>query len=211
VVRLRNQVLDSRLAHAQADYSVAQRRAVLANLQNSPEFGADNAERSRLVQQTEQLALETAQLDLRSPISGLVLTPRLNDQVGSYLTAGTEVVEVADPSILRARVYVSEHDLSRFHTGSRVRLLANGNAKKSEASVKAIEPASSEIPAGLIDLSQYKGLHPPNFYVVDVDVSNSDGRLKPGMVGTAKIYGERRSLAGGGWQAIRDFFGRRAW
>lgn len=211
VMRLRNQILDSRLAHARADYAVVQRRAVLANLQNSPEFGAANAERDRLGQQTQQLALETAQLDLRSPISGLVLTPQLRDRVGSYLTAGAEVAEIADPRILRARVYVSEHDLSRFHIGSEVRLLVNGSAKKSDASVAAIEPSSSEIPAGLIDLSQYKGLHPPNFYVVEVNVANTDGRLKPGMVGVAKVYGERRSLAGGGWQAIRNFFGRRAW
>ena len=211
VVRLRNPRLDSRAAHAQAEYSTVQRRTVLANLQNSPDFGAANAERIQLGQQTQQLTLETAQLELRSPIAGLVLTPRLTDQVGAYLPAGTEVAEVADPSTMHARVYVSEHDLSKFHIGSGVRLLANGSFKKADASVGSIEPASSEIPAGLIDLSRYKGLRPPNFYVVDVILSNPSGVLKPGMVGTAKVYGQQRSLAGFVWREIRDFFGRRAW
>jgi multidrug efflux pump subunit AcrA (membrane-fusion protein) len=184
---------------------------VLANLQNSPDFGAANTERIKLGQQSRQLALETAQLEVRTPIAGLVLTPRLSDQLGAYLPAGTEVAEVADLSTMHARVYVSEHDLSKFHIGSEVRLLANGFFKISDASVTAIEPAASEIPPGLIDLSRYKGLRPPNFYVVDVSLSNPSGALKPGMVGTAKVYGQRRSLGGFAWRETRDFFDRRAW
>jgi putative peptide zinc metalloprotease protein len=211
VVRLRNPVLDSRVAHAQAEYSVVHSRAVLANLQNSPDFGAANTERIKLGQQSRQLALETAQLEVRTPIAGLVLTPRLSDQLGAYLPAGTEVAEVADLSTMHARVYVSEHDLSKFHIGSEVRLLANGFFKIADASVTAIEPAASEIPPGLIDLSRYKGLRPPNFYVVDVSLSNPSGALKPGMVGTAKVYGQRRSLGGFAWRETRDFFDRRAW
>lgn len=211
VIRLRNPMLDSRVAHAQADYSVVRSRAVLANLQNSPDFGAANAERIQLRQKTQQLRLETAQLELRSPIAGLVLTPRLADQLGAFLPEGTEVAEVADLSTMHARVYVSEHDLSRFHIGSGVRLLANGSFKKADASVAAVEPAPSEIPAGIIDLSPYKGLRPPNFYVVDVTLANPRGVLKPGMVGTAQVYGQRRSLAGFAWREIRDFLGRRAW
>jgi putative peptide zinc metalloprotease protein len=211
VLQLRNRVIDSRLASAQADYSVGQHRAALANLQNSPDFGSANAERDQLGQQTQQLALESAQLELRSPIAGLVVTPRLGDQLGAYLPAGTEVAEIADPSTMRARVYISEHDLAKFHIGSPVRLLANGLASKTNGSVSAIEPAAAQIPSGLIDLSQYKGLHPPNFYVADVKLSNSEGLLKPGMVGIAKVYGGRRSLVGLGWQEVRNFFGRRAW
>lgn len=211
LVRLRNRTLDSRLAHAQADYSVGQSRAALAHLQNSPDFGVANAERNQLGQQTQQLALETAQLELRTPIAGSVLTPRLSDQVGAYLPAGTEVAEIADLSIMRARVYVSEHDLSKFRIGSQVRLLGHGFLRKYDASVAAIQPMSSEMPSGITDISQYKGLHPPNSYVLDVNVSNQNGNLKPGMVGIAKIYGQRRSFAAFGWQEIKNFLGRRAW
>lgn len=211
VVRLRNPKLDSRVEHVQAEYSEVQRRSVLANLQNSSDFGAANAERIELGNQSQQLRLETAQLELRSPIAGLVLTPRLSDQMGAFLPAGTEVAEVADLSAMRARVYVSEHDLSKFHIGSEVRLLAHGAFRTADASVAAIEPVSSEIPGGLIDLSRYKGLRPPNFYVIDVTLSNPSGALKPGMAGEAKIYGQRRSLGSFAWREIRYFYDRRAW
>ncbi len=211
LLQLRNRALDSRLAQARSDYSVASSHAALANLKNAPDFGRANAERNQLGQQTQLLALESAQLQVTSPISGTLLTPRLKDQLGAYLPAGTEIAEIANLNTIRARLYVSEHDLSRVHVGCEARLLVNGLVRKPEAAVAGIEPVSSDIPSGLIDLSRYKGLRPPNFYIADVDVPNPDGLLKPGMVGIARIYGARRSMAGFVWQEIRDFFGRRAW
>jgi len=82
---------------------------------------------------------------------------------------------------------------------------------KREAKAGMVAPVSSDIAEGLIDLTKYKGLSPPNFYVVDLQVNNADGRLKPGMIGTARLYGRRRSLARLGWQSVADFFGRKMW
>jgi hypothetical protein len=42
-------------------------------------------------------------------------------------------------------------------------------------------------------------------------VANPDGRLKPGMSGTARIYGRRQSLAGLIWQEAMNFVGRKVW
>jgi len=42
-------------------------------------------------------------------------------------------------------------------------------------------------------------------------VPNPNAVLKPGMTGFARIYGQRRSLLGLGWEAVSDFFGRKAW
>ena len=44
-----------------------------------------------------------------------------------------------------------------------------------------------------------------------MEISNSDGRLKPGMIGDARIYGERRSLAGMVWQEGWHFVIRKLW
>jgi hypothetical protein len=74
-----------------------------------------------------------------------------------------------------------------------------------------VSPASTEIAPGLIDLSKFKGMRPPTFYEMDLWVTNSDGKLKPGMVGTARMYGQRRSLAGLAYREIADFVGRRVW
>ena len=75
----------------------------------------------------------------------------------------------------------------------------------------AIAPISSEIDPGLADHTKFKGMLPPNFYMADILVANPDGTLKPGMNGTARIYGQRRSLAGLAWQEVKNFVGRKVW
>jgi putative peptide zinc metalloprotease protein len=211
LVRLRNLALDSRVASTEANYSVAVHRAALAAQRYTDDFGPAREERAQLAQQSRLLTSDVAQLQINSPISGLVLTPRLSDWLGAFVPAGTELVEIADVTPIRARVYMSEHDISKFAVGSEARLLVNGIFKKWDGQVSSIEPLASDMPLGLSETSRYQGLHPPKSYAVDLTVGNTEGKLKPGMVGTARLYGRRRSLAGFGWQEIVNFLGRRLW
>jgi multidrug efflux pump subunit AcrA (membrane-fusion protein) len=168
-------------------------------------------ERNRLAQQTQELGSQVASLELSSPISGVVLTPRLSDRLGAYVPAGTELVEVADLGIMRARIYVSEHDMYKLRVGSRASLQVEGILKKWNAQALAISPVSTEIDSGLKGQTQYQGMRPPNFYSAELLVANPDGRLKPGMSGTARVYGQRRSLAGFILQEAMNFVGRKVW
>jgi hypothetical protein len=70
---------------------------------------------------------------------------------------------------------------------------------------------SSQIDPSLEEENKFKGLRPPNFYVVETEIANFDGRLKPGMIGLARIYGVRRSVAGLLWQEGRRFLVRKLW
>jgi hypothetical protein len=54
-------------------------------------------------------------------------------------------------------------------------------------------------------------MRPPTFYAIDLLVKNEEGRLKPGMVGTARIYSRRRSIAGFAYRTAADFAGRKLW
>ena len=54
-------------------------------------------------------------------------------------------------------------------------------------------------------------MNPPHFYVVDMEVDNPEGVLKPGMTGVARVYGRRRSVLGLVWEMVSDFFGRKIW
>jgi hypothetical protein len=55
------------------------------------------------------------------------------------------------------------------------------------------------------------GLSAPNYYVVDMPLANSESKLRPGMVGTARIYGPRRSLIGLTWVSLRRGVVRKLW
>jgi multidrug efflux pump subunit AcrA (membrane-fusion protein) len=208
--QLRNLPLESRLARSQSDFSVAsgRTRAVVLRYGN---FGPAAKEQERLSRQTSVLSSEAANLELKSPISGIVLTPRVSDRVGAYVTAGTELAEVADVSQLRARIYISEHDLYKLRVGSPASLEVEGIFMKWNAQALALSAVSTEMDPGLTDETQYKGMRPPNFYSADLLVANPDGKLKPGMSGTGRVYGRRRSLAGLIWQEVTNFVGRKVW
>jgi putative peptide zinc metalloprotease protein len=210
LVRLRNLPLQSRLARSESEYIVTSGRAVSATLRYG-NFGPMIKERESLARQTSELSSEAANLELKSPISGVVLTPRVSDRVGAYVTEGTELAEIADLSQLRARIYVSEHDMYKLKVGYRASLQVEGIFKKWNAQALAISPVSTEIDPGLTGQTQYKGMRPPNFYSADLLVANPDGKLKPGMSGTARVYGQRRSLAGLILQEIMNFVGRKVW
>jgi HlyD family secretion protein len=174
-------------------------------------FGLAVEERNRFAQETRGLASQAANLVLNSPISGVVLTPRLGDRLGAYVSEGTELVEVADLGQMRARIYVSEHDIYKLTIGSAARLQVDGFFKKWRTQAVTIAPVASEIEPGLAESNKYNGLNAPIFYGVDLLVDNPDGRLKPGMIGVARIYGQRRSLAGLVWGLIDRFFARKLW
>jgi putative peptide zinc metalloprotease protein len=210
LVRLRNLPLQSRLARSESEYMVASGRTVSATLRYG-NLGPAIEERESLAKQTHVLLSEAANLELRSPISGVVLTPRVTDRLGAYVTAGTELLEIADLTQLRARIYVSEYDLYKLRVGSPASLEVAGISKKWDAHAVAISPLSTEIDPGLGEQVQYKGLLPPNFFVADLIVANSEGTLKPGMAGTARIYARRKSIAGFAWQEVSNFLGRKVW
>ena len=210
LVQLRNLALDSKLARSQSELKMATGRANSAILHYA-DFGPAEQERTRLTRLTGDYASEAAHLEVSTPIAGVVTTPRVRDQVGRYVPEGTELAEVADVSRLRARIYVSEFEMYKLKEDAPARLQVDGMVGRHDARTVAVAPISSEIASGLIDLSKYKGQRAPRFYVFDLLVDNTGGSLRPGMAGTARVYGRRRSLAGLTFQQVEDFIGRKMW
>lgn len=210
LARLRNLPLQSNVAAAQAQYIVASDRATTAAL-HYENFGVASKERERLAAKSEQLRLEAANLEIASPISGVILTPRPQDQLGSYLTAGTELFEVADLKRLRARIYVSEYDMYKIREGAPAKLQIEEVPGTWKSVATAITPVSQSSDPTVTDQTKFKGLHAPQFYLVELPVSGADQRLKAGMIGFARVYGKRKSLAGLGLDTLRVLVGRKVW
>jgi putative peptide zinc metalloprotease protein len=207
---LRNIPLQSAFAGARAQYAAADSRARTASLQFK-DYGAAIQDRERLATQSEQLRLKTAALQLTSPISGVVVTPRLDDRHNSYLTQGTDLLEIADLDTLRARILVSEYDMYKVHLGARARLQVESVARLWDSEAVSVAPVSSEFDPTLVDPSRFKGLHPPRFYLVELQVPSQSGLLKPGMIGVARIYGKRMSLATLAFEDLKIVLGRKIW
>jgi len=210
VVQLRNLSLASRQADIEAGLQNASARLNAAE-SHYADTGAALVRHNQFAQQNLSIASEAAELELKSPIAGIVTTPRVADQLGSFVKEGTELAEVADTRTMRARLYVSEYDMHKYRSDSRGRLHVDGVLGRWDAASLRVSPISSEIAPGLLDLSKFKGMHPPKFYEMDLVIGNPGATLKPGMIGTASVSGQRRSLAGFAYQSLADFLGRKAW
>ena len=207
---MRNFELEERAATTNAELQMASVRANQARLHYG-DYSRAERERDSLHEQSGELSSQLAALATVEPNFGVVTTARAQNLTGAYVPAGTTVLEVADLSVLRARIYVPEYDLRQILVGSPISLNLDSLFGRRATRVEAIAPVASRLEPGLAKVDSYKGLAGPDFYAVTALVSNADGEFKAGMSGTAKIVTAHRSLAGLAWRATQDFVDRKIW
>src|ERR1700741_1428700 len=207
---LRNLPLQSDFEYTKTNLLMASDRANAAALHYS-DFGVALKQREGLAGQLQQISAMDSALELTSPIEGTVVTPRVHELLGRYLKEGQELLEVADLTSLRARIYISEYDLYKIRQSAKARLQGQGLLKTWPAQITLVAARPTEIDQRLAGEVQLQGMNPPHFYIVDLIVQNPDGTLKPGMAGGARVYGKRRTLVGVGWETLSNFWGRKLW
>ncbi len=210
VFRLRNASLEETADRSRSDLRVAEagvRQAQLdyANLERARGEQTLQTERNRAA--TQQMAA----LQISSPVSGILVTPRIRNLVGSFVQEGTELAEIDDVRTLQARVFIPEFQIHRVLTGAAVSLKLDSFFLPIRGQIGSISPASSTMAAGLAHLEQYKGIAAPNYYVATVLVPNPGGDIRPGMSGEAKVSVVRRSFAGLIGKNVREFVQRKFW
>jgi len=207
---LRNVPLESDYEHARAKLMLASERSASASL-HYVDYGSLLKEQEHLDREARYLAERNSLLNVKSPISGVVLTPRVNQQLGSYFTEGAPLAEIGDPSQMRARIYISEYELSKIQSGQAALAQVDGFLKRWSGKVQYISTSATEMDPRLLGEVKLKGMNPPHYYLVDIVLQNPDGELKPGMTGIARVYGKRKSLLSSGWDFARDFWSRKLW
>ena len=207
---LRNVPLQSDFEYAKSSFTLASDRAAAASLHYA-DVGTALKERERSSAELQQISQRDSALTVSSPISGTVLTPRVEDLLGSYLTEGQELLTVADLASLRARIYISEYDLYKIRKKAGARIQVQGQLRTWPAQVLSVSARPVEIDPQLSGEVRLKGMNPPHFYLVDLVIDSADGSLKPGMTGVARVYGEKRSLLGAGWEGMKNFWERKVW
>jgi len=160
------------------------------------------ARRRRLREQLQALTL-------RSPVKGVVITPRLDWLQGIHLEEGQSFCEVAALGTMLARIVVNERDLAGLAPGSEAEVLLKAYPSRPFAGrVQNISPkALQRIPDPA--LSARSGGDVPTYpdaevgevptvqlFELTIEIANPEGRLRPGMTGTAKVEGPSRTLAG---------------
>ncbi|MGH9368573.1 MAG: efflux RND transporter periplasmic adaptor subunit, partial [Thermoanaerobaculia bacterium] len=182
IATLRDEAYLASLASARAAYQIAQ--SDIARHSEAGNSAAMFEAQSRLDELKARISMEeerSARTKLRAPAAGVIVTPRLEERVGQNLSRGAEFCVVADVGTVAAEVAIPEEDSS---------LILSGQPAEAKLFPYPTRTFSGEvIRVGARIREEGKD----RFVVAEVSISNSDGLLKTGMLGRAKIrVGQRR-------------------
>lgn len=162
------------IARSEADASrskllVAESRyqAALEEIRNRQELLSERSSSLALARQ------QMADAVLSAPIDGAVRERRAS--VGEYLAAGAPVFGLVRVHPLRLRVAVTERDASSVRVGQAVRVRLEGDPVVHAGRVARLSPSIQEQNRTLI---------------VEAEVANRDGKLRPGSFARAEIVVE---------------------
>lgn len=164
------------LAGAQAKYQTAlaeMNRALARN--DGSEAGIQRVQAAYWQSEVERDQQRLEKTRLRSPIAGVVTTPRVQDLVGRELQPGEQFAQVADDSSVTVDVAVDEPDLSLVRGGARGWVKLDGfPARTFRGAVDVISPRGDA--AG-----------DTRVFYARLDVPNPGGLMRAGMRGRAKL------------------------
>jgi multidrug efflux pump subunit AcrA (membrane-fusion protein) len=151
-------------------------------------------------------------LAVSSPISGCLLTPRLQDLQGLSVTAGALLAEVGDVRHLAADLPITERLVGDFAVGSPVyAFLPERPLSGVPGRVVRISTATMEQSRTTTSADPSVPPERPDRFVAVASFDNADGVLKPGGLVRAKIYGRRASYASRVWRVLQHWIQRIAW
>jgi len=139
-------------------------------------------ESERLEQKIKLQQRRRQQLDIVSPIDGIVLTGRLEHVEGSPVRKGQFLFEISPLKNMLVEVAILQEDISYVQPGMPVRVVFDAYPhRRWESAIQAVLPRS-EVREGR------------SVFVGQVAFANPEGRLRPGMRGRAAIATRPRSL-----------------
>lgn len=142
------------------------------------DFGAAHLSRfevERLEARSNLLRTRTEQLQIRSPIDGVVVSGDLERMDGAAFKVGQSLYEIASLRHMTVEIAIPEEDIAFVHPEMPLTIrLEAGPSESIEGRLVRVHPRS-EI------------RHEQNVFIGEMEVENTSGGLRPGMRGTARI------------------------
>lgn len=194
IARLRNEGLLQNWRETRSQQEIAERDALSADARGDATAGT--LARVRLAEAGDADAILSRELQrstIYAPVTGVLLTQRINERVGSYVNAGDTIAWLGDQDWAELEMLVPQEDIALVKTGARVHAKSTAYpARRLNGVVTTVAPRAST-PAGTTT----------PMYVVRALIDNRAHLLKPGMTAYAKIVV--------GWRALATVVLRRPW
>lgn len=141
-------------------------------------------EYQRLMARKKLLEHQQEQVEIRSPVNGVVLSGSMERSQGISVDLGKVLYEVGPLDELKVEVLIPAEEISQVEVGSNTRVWIKGLETESFiGTLKRIHPRS--------ELRDSK-----NVFVADIEIDNAGGVLRPGMQGSVRIDCNPKAL---GW------------
>jgi RND family efflux transporter MFP subunit len=196
IARLEGRQLRIELAGVQAEYEGARRRrdSSLA-MREIAQSQIAKSEMNRLAAQTKMLNNRIKDLEVRSPIDGVIVSGDMDKVQGAPLEMGQNLFEVAPLETMVAEIGIPESEIHYVKDTDAVTLKINSFPfEKWSGAVQQIHPSAEVIGDKTV-------------FVAEVEIDNGSGELRPGMRGTAKISTGWSPLGWnlfhGAWESLR--------
>jgi putative peptide zinc metalloprotease protein len=134
-------------------------------------------------------------LILTAPADGIVLTDNPGALLNQDVASGQSLLRLAEAGPRMVRLFVPVSALDRIPAGAEVAIVPPDRFSAIRMMLAPLEGAAVNLPPGLVAKQDYKGIELPTFYSTRMQLPASP-ELPLGTVGTARIFGERRSLFG---------------
>jgi RND family efflux transporter MFP subunit len=178
------------LNQAKARYDILARE--ITRSQAASGAAAAQIERVKLDQAQREIALYQTKLEqtqIRAQISGVIVTPKLEEKRGRFIKRGEAFCEQANVNPIVIEIAAPEEDIGLVSPGQEVWLKANAFPER-----KFIGRVARISPQATIEQDE-------RVFIVRAEIENPDQSLRTGMLGRAKILTGSRSI---GYVLLRD-------
>ncbi len=152
-------------------------------------------ESDRLRLQSDLLQYRRDNLEIRSPIAGVVVSGDLKQSEGMPMTRGETLFEIAPLGQMVVEIAVPEGDVAHVREGMDAQFYVNALPSRTmRGRIARLHPRS--------ELRNHD-----NVYIAEIQILDEENLLRPGMRGRAKIVGDRHAL---GWNVFhKAYYGLR--
>ena len=170
--------LDAQYSRVQTEQGVAVVRQESASAQQA------QLELQRIDLKRKLVAHRMANLEIRSPIAGIVVSGDLSKAQHAPVETGQTLFEVAPLDAMVAELAVSEPDVAYVQPGQETRLAIDAWPRASwTGTIASLRPRAEQRDGDTV-------------FIAEVQLNNHAGQLRPGMSGRARIVCSSRAI---GW------------
>ena len=184
IATLKDESYRAALAESRAAFAIAE--SEIARYRGEGDAAAMFSAQSRRDELQSRVALAEEELErtrLKAPMSGVLVTPRIEERVGQYLARGAEFGVVADVGTVTAEVAVPEGDIALVKPG--------------QPATFKLNPFPTRTFGGVVTRlgARLREQGDDRFLVAEVRMDSGGQEIRSGMLGVGKISAGRRSIA----------------